>query len=128
MTNTETEPATTPRRVQRTRPRIKGTKGMPPGAVYVGRPGRWGNPFPAYDSGIKERALAALLFANLLAQRDSHPFPEHLMPYPTDADIRAELAGRDLACWCPLPASGEIDHCHAAVLLRIANSPAGAGL
>jgi hypothetical protein len=28
---------TTPTRVQRTRPRIKGQKGMPPGAKYVGR-------------------------------------------------------------------------------------------
>jgi hypothetical protein len=30
--------------------------------------------------------------------------------------IRAELAGRDLACWCPLD-----QPCHAAVLLAIAN-------
>jgi len=32
------------------------------------------------------------------------------------AVIRAELAGRDLACWCPLDQS-----CHADVLLEIAN-------
>ncbi|MFA4050644.1 DUF4326 domain-containing protein [Mycobacteroides chelonae] len=32
-------------------------------------------------------------------------------------DIRAELAGRDLACWCPLG-----QPCHADVLLEIANS------
>lgn len=36
--------------------------------------------------------------------------------YPTDAQIRAELAGRDLACWCPLD-----QPCHADVLLEIAN-------
>ena len=33
-------------------------------------------------------------------------------------DIRAELAGRDLACWCPLN-----QPCHADVLLEIANAP-----
>lgn len=31
--------------------------------------------------------------------------------------IRAELAGRDLACWCPLAGP-----CHADVLLEVANS------
>ena len=32
------------------------------------------------------------------------------------ADIQADLAGRDLACWCPLD-----QPCHADVLLDIAN-------
>lgn len=32
------------------------------------------------------------------------------------AEIRAELAGRDLACWCPLD-----QPCHADVLLELAN-------
>jgi hypothetical protein len=36
--------------------------------------------------------------------------------YPSDTDIRAELGGRDLACWCP---PGQA--CHAQVLLQIAN-------
>lgn len=43
---------------------------------------------------------------------------------PDDASIyaiRKELRGHNLACWCPLPAPGEPDHCHAAVLLEIAN-------
>lgn len=31
------------------------------------------------------------------------------------------LRGRNLACWCPLPAEGQPDLCHAAILLRIAN-------
>jgi hypothetical protein len=35
---------------------------------------------------------------------------------------RADLAGRDLACWCDLPeAAGEPDLCHAAWLLDVAN-------
>lgn len=39
----------------------------------------------------------------------------------TVEDVRRELAGRDLACWCALPAPGEPDLCHAAVLLDLAN-------
>lgn len=35
---------------------------------------------------------------------------------PTIDEIRAELAGRDLACWCALEAP-----CHADVLLELAN-------
>jgi hypothetical protein len=35
-----------------------------------------------------------------------------------------KLHGRDLMCWCPLPAPGQPDHCHAAVLLRLANGGA----
>jgi Domain of unknown function (DUF4326) len=35
-------------------------------------------------------------------------------------DVRRELRGRDLACWCPRPAAGEADVCHAAVLLEVA--------
>lgn len=40
----------------------------------------------------------------------------------TADDVRRDLAGRSLACWCPLPASpAEPDLCHAAVLLKVAN-------
>jgi hypothetical protein len=34
----------------------------------------------------------------------------------TADDVRRELAGRDLCCWCPLD-----DPCHADVLLEVAN-------
>jgi hypothetical protein len=33
------------------------------------------------------------------------------------ADVRRELRGKDLACWCPLDAP-----CHADVLLELANA------
>lgn len=107
-----------PQRVQRTRK--AGQPGIPPGAVYVGRgPGsKWGNPFKAYDSSHKERRTATLLFANLLYSRGEAPYSEHTIPYPTADEIRRELAGKDLACWCMLPAAGEPDWCHATVLLE----------
>lgn len=100
-----------PQRIQRRR-----TKGwrMPEGAVYVGRPGRYGNPFRPGDDTPESRAYAVELFRRLLRL-----WPDGLgpYPYPTAADIRTELAGKDLTCWCPLD-----QPCHADVLLKIANA------
>lgn len=101
-----------PERIQRKR-----TKGwtMPPGAIYVGRGTRWGNPFKVGDHHrligrpVRDRAEAVELY-------ELHTGP--MGSYELEVDeVRAELAGRDLACWCP---PGE--PCHADVLLRIANS------
>ncbi|WP_431781742.1 DUF4326 domain-containing protein [Streptomyces chumphonensis] len=119
----------TPARVQRTR--RKGQPGMPRGARYVGRGTRWGNParivyrkdtggwHVEHDHGAglgtwPDPAQARRAAVGL--------YRHHLASHPELVDAaRAELAGRDLACWCPLPAPGEPDHCHAAVLLDIAN-------
>lgn len=40
---------------------------------------------------------------------------------PAIEDIIAALRGKNLACWCDLPAPGEPDVCHASVLIEIAN-------
>ena len=77
---------------------------MPPGAVYVGRPSRWGNPFAIGPSMTRVDAVAR--YRSWLAQQQA------LL-----AAARSELAGRDLVCWCP---SGE--PCHADVLLEVANA------
>ena len=119
-----------PRRVQRQRK--AGQPGMPPGSVYVGRgPGsKWGNPFTvadAVEAGMAKpgddarRHVTELFRAWLTGELPPNPGWEP-PPYPSLADIRRELAGRDLACWCRLPEPGEPDHCHAAVLLQLANS------
>ena len=95
----------------------KRTDTIPPDAVYVGRPSKWGNPYNIGDSkfmlGIprgdgdkltREEAIeryrwrlrATEMGATLMEQMD-------------------ELRGKDLVCWCaPLP-------CHADVLLELAN-------
>ena len=95
---------------------------VPPGAVYVGRaaPGlpasRYANPYRVSDHGAPE---AARLYLEHVASRPD-----------VAAGIRRDLAGRDLACWCPLPAEGEPDICHAALLLVLAGQQAalaGAG-
>ncbi len=91
-----------PKRIQRRR-----TKGwtLPEGVVYVGRPTRWGNPFAAWTDDGRDRAIEA--FRGLIAKN----------PHWQD-DIRRELRGKDLACWCPLDKP-----CHADVLLELANAP-----
>ncbi len=73
--------------------------GLP--VVYVGRPGKWGNRFRAAEYGIEESL-------ELFKMDIAHP---NIL-----ADIRRELRGKNLACWCPLD-----QPCHADVLLKIAN-------
>lgn len=93
-----------PQRIQRKR-----TKGwrMPQGAVYVGRPTKFGNPFPAI---IQTRRIAVARFKDW-------------MPEGLREQVKAELKGKDLACWCPLTdRHGLTVPCHADVLLEIANA------
>jgi hypothetical protein len=101
-------PPRTPQRVQRRRTR--GEPGMPPGAIYVGRGSRWGN--PVHVGPNIDRAEAVRRYRELIAS-DRDP---NLV-----ARARRDLAGRDLACWCPLD-----QPCHADVLLQLANGPAPA--
>ena len=89
---------------------------MPEGAVYVGRPTKWGNPIRVgqrfalvqigRDPTFIDRSLAVELFrkncwATMTSQREF-----------------AALRGKDLVCWCPLD-----QPCHADVLLEWANAP-----
>ena len=100
-----------PTRIQRKR-----TKGwrMPPNTVYVGRPTIWGNPF--HVSNV-DRAEAVALFLNMMMNTGGHSFfrgPRRM--FVNNFLIRECLAGKNLACWCPLD-----EPCHADVLLKIAN-------
>lgn len=106
-----------PHRIQRSR--AKGWR-MPPGAVYVGRPSRWGNPWKPGDGPLLgppdsayenhgfylDELLAIGAFERLTV-------PERL---GTDPAWLEPLRDHDLACWCPLDKP-----CHADVLLELAN-------
>lgn len=96
---------TRPKRIRRRR-----TKGwrMPGNTVYVGRPTRWGNPHHVWHPADKtDRQVAVEMYEDdLLAGR---------LPFTVD-DVRNELRGKNLACWC-LP----VQPCHADVLLELAN-------
>lgn len=97
-----------PKRIQRKRSR--GWR-MPAGAVYVGRPTKWGNPFLRVNYFGPHTLVG--LYRDYLAG--------HLATWPEAGPALAELArkelrGKDLACWCPLD-----QPCHADVLLELAN-------
>lgn len=103
-----------PRRIQRKR-----TKGwrMPPNTVYVGRPTKWGNPYRVNrivtidNSGVgikvEDAETAKSLYYQYVWWKGGRMRREQ---------IRKELKGKNLACWCPLD-----QPCHADVLLEIAN-------
>ncbi|MDQ7877352.1 DUF4326 domain-containing protein [Microbacterium sp. QXD-8] len=107
-----------------------------PDAVIVSRPSRYGNPFSLTAEECEEGEngncyvvrregrrvsvghLATVEEARAAAARE---YREHLtsvgdLGYTVD-DVRRELGGRDLACWCPLD-----QPCHADVLLELANA------
>lgn len=149
-----------PERIQRQR--TLGWK-MPKGAVYVGRPGRWGNPFQFHDCDTGKvryrpetpdefeyegricmpdrrkdychpdgtvtefhvrwatRAEIVELFRRTLLEPDrgmlgAYPSRQGRFTRVTAEQVRLNLRGKDLACWCPLD-----QPCHADVLLAIAN-------
>lgn len=97
--------------------RRKGDR-KPSGVIVVARPTIWGNPLAVGDPGIPDRDAAVAEFENRLVDRERYGEP---FGYPSIARIRQELAGRDLACWCPLPEPGQPDLCHRRILIEIAN-------
>ena len=104
-----------PKRIQRKR-----TKGwrMPEGAVFVGRPTKWGNPFAVGrritildiegkpHSLLCDRALSLELYKRYIWEK----------PVKWLNELRSELRGKDLSCWCSLD-----EDCHADFLLELAN-------
>jgi hypothetical protein len=110
--------AAIPVRVQRKR--IKGWK-MPENTVYVGRPGKWGNPFKVGEAiwnpksetislitpnSVEECVeLFEIYMKNGMAKKHTWMY-KHLH----------ELKGKNLACFCSLDKP-----CHADILLKLAN-------
>ncbi len=118
-----------------------GWRHLHPDAVIVARPSRWGNPISVAHvewyvprlPASQRQDYAARAFRDLLGtagenvgQPPRMSWTSPVVPgsrqlrveqftYPTLTEIRAALAGRDLACWCP-PGSP----CHADVLLELA--------
>lgn len=84
---------------------------MPENTVYVGRGTKWGNPWRVEDGMTPKGAV--------WRYRDAVTGPlRALAPHlPAPEEVRAELAGKNLACWCPPD-----QPCHSEVLLAIANT------
>ena len=135
---------TAPKRIRLSR--AKGYR-KPDGAVVVARPSRWGNPYRVGEAQMRfprVDGVEAWEHEGRLHKRSgqSHAFvhgggritmhdvrdatiEECIALYREDwttfgdiTALRTELAGRDLACWCPLD-----QPCHADVLLELANAP-----
>lgn len=94
-----------PERIQRKR-----TKGwrMPAGAIYVGRPSRWGNLYNWPDRQASVDAFRQQWTSFIAEEADALP------------RLQRNLGGKDLACWCRLD-----QPCHADVLLELANCTDG---
>ncbi len=89
-----------PKRFQRSR--RKGSH-LPEGVLVVTRPTKWGNPHPlSLGRAEAVRRYREDLFEGRLGI--------------TVQDVKRELRGRDLACYCPLDGP-----CHADVLIEVAN-------
>jgi hypothetical protein len=133
-----------PKRIQRKRTQgfnLQAASTNPNGVVYVGRPGKYGNPYGDVKHLSPELCLkfyentAQGIWEGPLIPEDS-PVRDYLTKqlydrhtrwrrridgHPLEA-IRRDLSGKDLACWCPLSSP-----CHADILLRLANAAATQG-
>lgn len=75
---------------------------IPPGAIYVGRPSIYGNPFVIPRDGTRADVIAKFRSYLLANQK-------------LVAQVKENLRGHNLVCFCaPLP-------CHADVLMEVAN-------
>lgn len=74
-----------------------------PNCIYVGRPSKYGNPFTIGSDGTRDEVVTK--YREYIFAR------EDLL-----ADVKKELKGKDLVCWCAPEA------CHADILLEIANA------
>ena len=113
-----------PKPIRLQRSRRKGAR-TPAGAIYVGRPTRWGNPFAAGKFGHMK---SVILHRHWLAGHLGALTLERLGFSPAEIDAlnrlrlrvmanAPQLAGRALQCWCPLTSD-----CHADTLLTLANA------
>lgn len=110
-----------PKRIQRKR-----TKGwrMPGNTCYVGRPTRWGNPFPIGTklSDVPASYVSRCGYADwtedvpITAEMSVEFYEVWIKAACRPERIQKELGGKNLACWCPLDRP-----CHADILLKLAN-------
>lgn len=83
----------------------KRVDGMPSGAVYIGRPSIWGNPFVIGKVGSRDDVIAQ--------------YEAWLMSQPCLLDKLPQLRGKGVVGWCA-PC-----RCHGDVLVRLANKWTG---
>ncbi len=83
---------------------------MPEGAIYVGRPSMFGNPYHGATFGVQS--------APELVVEAYREWLMHKLNFDQRyRDALRLLRGHDLVCWCPLD-----QPCHADMLLELANT------
>jgi hypothetical protein len=103
---------------------------MPEGAVYVGRPSKWGNPFEVVKSAGRFLVFDSRLNDGYLSAHDdkADAHRQAVVDWILDLEkdplrlvvagaMATELRGHDLACWCPVGTP-----CHADVILDLVNA------
>ena len=81
---------------------------MPENTVKVDRSTPWGNPYQGGEDGAGNREMLVGHFSRYInGTQQGLALAER---------VRAELRGKNLACWCSLDGP-----CHADVLLEVAN-------
>ena len=95
---------------------------LPAGAIYVGRPTIWGNPFRVGQPLTYFEEMVGWITKPPLrpTAADVVAWYEYVRWHDWHLDTAVPsgvLWGHDLACWCPLDSP-----CHADVLLRWANA------
>src|SRR3546814_9059747 len=96
------------------RVRLSREKGwrMPENTVKLDRTSKWGNP----HKGTRTEAAAAYA-RDIQDLHSAGSLGLHMLD-----ELRRDLRGKNLACWCPLDGP-----CHADVLLRVANASLSRG-
>lgn len=115
-----------PARVQLSRRKGFRLQQHAPGAIVVRRPTRWGNPFVVREciedeptlTEFEARERCTWLFDLWLEGDLELTDPRRIAQRAWILEHLHELAGRPLACTCPLPKPGQPDWCHGAVLVR----------
>lgn len=96
-----------------------------PEAVIVDRTTKWGNPYKVVrvgdswtieDGEIRPFSLSKEEATRIVVEWFAEAVANGWDGVPFRDEIRSELGGKNLACWCPLD-----QPCHADVLLEIAN-------
>ena len=86
---------------------------MPPNTVSVSRPSCWGNPYTVAGYCVSGYSWNSTQARQACVDR----FEDEMNDWYRES-VKVHLAGKNLACRCPLG-----QPCHADVLLKIANSP-----
>ncbi|MES1173294.1 MAG: DUF72 domain-containing protein [Myxococcales bacterium] len=81
----------------------------------MSRPSHWGNPFSEALANAAPAGKPTLRAESVVRFRRALEMGDGSLPF-TMEQVRQELRGKNLACWCPLD-----QPCHADVLLEVAN-------